>query len=70
MWVLLRRRLWQLALVTLAVPAAAWLLEEAARRQEARKGASASSARLRQWSRTVGRFGRGPLSGRRRPDRP
>jgi hypothetical protein len=66
MWVLLRRRLWQLAFLTLAVPVAAWLLEEAARRQEARKGVSTSSARLRKWSRTVGRFGRGPLSGQRR----
>ena len=66
MWVFMRRRLWQLALLTLAVPLVAWLLEEAARRQEVRNGASAASARLRSWSRTVGRYGRGPLSDRRR----
>jgi hypothetical protein len=66
MWILLRRRLWQLAFVTLAIPAAAWLLEEVARRQEAKNGASSSSDRLRRWSQTVGGFGRGPLSSRRR----
>jgi hypothetical protein len=65
MWVLLRRRLWQLAFLSLAVPAAAWILEETARRQEAKKGVSPQSMRLRRWSQNVGRFGRGPLSRRR-----
>ena len=65
MWVFLRRRLWQLAALTLAVPLLAWLLEEAARRQDAR-GAAAAGARLRGWSRSVGRYGRGPLSRRGR----
>jgi hypothetical protein len=64
-----RRRVQQLALVTIAAPAAAWALEQAARRAEARGQTSLVSRRLRQGANLVQRFGRGPLADRlsRRP---
>jgi hypothetical protein len=64
-----RRRLRQLALVTVAAPVAAWALEQAARRAEARDPNSPASRRLRQGTDLVQRFGRGPLADRlgRRP---
>jgi hypothetical protein len=62
-------RMRQLAFVTVAVPVAAWALEQAARRAEARDPASPASRRLRQGAGFVQRFGRGPLADRlqRRP---
>jgi hypothetical protein len=65
----IRRRAGQLALVTVAAPIAAWALEQAARRAEARDKTSPSSRRLRQGADFVQRFGRGPLADRlhRRP---
>jgi hypothetical protein len=65
----MRRRTRQLAFVTVAVPAAAWALEQAARRAEARDRTSPTSRRLRQGADFVQRFGRGPLADRlgRRP---
>ena len=59
----------QLAFVTVAVPVAAWALEQAARRAEVRDQASPASKRLRQGADLVQRFGRGPLADRlqRRP---
>ena len=66
-----RRRVQQLALVTVAAPAAAWALEQAARRAEARNQTSSlASRRLRQGADLVQRFGRGPLADRlrRRPN--
>jgi hypothetical protein len=64
-----KRRMRQLALVTVAVPVAAWALEQAARRAEARDRTSPASRRLRQGADLVQRFGRGPLADRlgRRP---
>ena len=64
-----RRRARQLALVMVAAPAAAWALEQAARRAEARDNTSPASRRLRQGADLVQRFGRGPLADRlgRRP---
>ena len=63
------RRTRQLAFVTVAVPVAAWALEQAARRAELRDQASPASKRLRQGADLVQRFGRGPLADRlqRRP---
>ena len=65
----MRRRTRQLAFVTVAVPVAAWALEQAARRAEARDQTSLASRRLRQGADLVQRFGRGPLADRlqRRP---
>jgi hypothetical protein len=60
----MRRRTRQLAFVTVAVPVAAWALEQAARRAEARDPVSPASRRLRQGADLVQRFGRGPLAGR------
>ena len=60
----MRRRTRQLAFVTVAVPVAAWALEQAARRAEARDQASPASRRLRQGADLVQRFGRGPLADR------
>ena len=60
----------QLALITVAAPVAAWALEQAARRAEARDQTSPASQRLRQGADLEQRFGRGPLAdrlGRRRP---
>jgi hypothetical protein len=64
-----KRRARQLALVTVAAPVAAWALEQAARRAEARDQTSPASRRLRQGADFVQRFGRGPLADRlgRRP---
>ena len=58
-----------MAFVTVAVPVAAWALEQAARRAEARDTTSPTSKRLRQGASFVQRFGRGPLAdrGERRP---
>ncbi|HVD14264.1 MAG TPA: hypothetical protein VNK73_07425 [Actinomycetota bacterium] len=47
-----------------AAPVAAWALEEAARRAEARDTASPTGRRLRQGADIVRRFGRGPLANR------
>jgi hypothetical protein len=65
----MRRRTRQLAFVMVAVPVAAWALEQAARRAEARDQTSPASRRLRQGAELVQRFGRGPLADRlqRRP---
>jgi hypothetical protein len=60
----MRRRTRQLAFVTLAVPVAAWALEQAARRAEARDQASPASRCLRQGADLVQQFGRGPLADR------
>jgi hypothetical protein len=64
-----RRRVRQLALVMVAAPAAAWALEQAARRAETRDNTSPASRRLRQGADLVQRFGRGRLADRlrRRP---
>jgi hypothetical protein len=64
-----RRRVGRLALAIVAAPAAAWALEQAASRAEARDSTSPASRRLRQGADLVQRFGRGPLSDRlgRRP---
>jgi hypothetical protein len=64
-----RRRARQLGFVTVAVPVAAWALEQAARRAEARGTTSPTSRRLRQGADLVQRFSRGPLADRlqRRP---
>jgi hypothetical protein len=65
----MRRRARQLAFVTVAMPVAAWALEQTARRVEARDTTSPASRRLRQGADLVQRFGRGPLADRlgRRP---
>lgn len=65
----IRRRAVQLALVMVAAPIAAWMLEQAASRVEARDKASPSGRRLRQGADFMQRFGRGPLADRlrRRP---
>jgi hypothetical protein len=65
-----KRRARQLALATLAAPVAAWALEQAAHRAEARDQASPAGRRLRQGADFVQRFGRGPLADRlrQRPD--
>jgi hypothetical protein len=60
----MRRRTHQLAFVTVAMPVAAWALEQAARRAEVRDPASLASRRLRQGADLVQRFGRGPLADR------
>ena len=61
-----KRRARRLALVTLAAPIAAWALEQAAHRAEARDKTSPASRRLRQGAAFVQRFGRGPLADRLR----
>ena len=66
----MRRRTRQLAFVTVAVPVAAWALEQAARRAEARDQTSPTSRRLRQGAGLVQRFGRGPLADRLQPRAP
>jgi hypothetical protein len=64
----IRRRTRQLALVTVALPLAAWALEQAARRAEKNDQASPTSRRLRQGADFVQQWGRGPLADRlRRP---
>jgi hypothetical protein len=64
-----KRRARQVAFFTVAVPVAAWALEQAARRAQARDATSPTSRRLRQGADFVQRFGRGPLANReqRRP---
>jgi hypothetical protein len=59
-----KRRARRLALVMVAAPVAAWALEQAARRAEARSATSATSRRLRQGADLVRRLGRGPLADR------
>jgi hypothetical protein len=61
-----KRRARRLALVTLAAPVAAWAMEQAAHRAEARNQASPASRRLRQGADLVQRVGRGPLADRLR----
>jgi hypothetical protein len=61
------RRVRQLALVMVAAPAAAWALEQAARRAESRDSTSPASRRLRQGADLLQRFGRGPLADRLGP---
>jgi hypothetical protein len=64
----MKRRTRQLAVVTVALPIAAWALEQAARRAETRGQASPAGRRLRQGAEIVQRWGRGPLADRlRRP---
>jgi hypothetical protein len=65
-----RRGLKRLAIITILIPLAAWALEEAARRAEARQDASQWGRRLRQGADWVGGFGRGPLAKRMRRQRP
>jgi hypothetical protein len=64
------RRVRQLALVMVAAPAAAWALEQAARRAEERDQTSPTSRRLRQGAELVQRFSRGPLLANRLGRRP
>jgi hypothetical protein len=65
----MKRRVLRVALVTVAVPVAAWALEQVARRAEARDKTSPTSRRLRQGADFVQRFGRGPLAARLGGDR-
>ena len=62
----MRRRLGQLAVVTVALPVAAWALERAAQQAEAKNPGSASSRRLRQGAESMHGAGRGPLASRLR----
>jgi hypothetical protein len=64
-----KRRIGQLAILTVGIPVAAWALEEMARRTEARKGSSATSRRLQQGAEWLGHLGRGPLAARLRERR-
>jgi len=54
----------RVAFVTVAVPVAAWVLEQAARRAETRDKTSPTSRRLRQGADLMQHFGRGPLAAR------
>ena len=64
----MKRRTRQLVFVTVALPVAAWALEQAAHRAQTRDPASPASRRLRQGADSVQRWGRGPLADRlRRP---
>jgi hypothetical protein len=65
-----RRALKRLAIITVLIPLAAWALDEAARRAEARHGAAPWGRRLRQGADWLGGFGRGPLASRMRRQRP
>jgi hypothetical protein len=65
-----RRGLKRLAIITILIPLAAWALDEAARRAEARGDSSPWGRRLRQGADWLGRFGRGPLASRMRRQRP
>jgi hypothetical protein len=58
------RRVRRLALIMVAVPVAAWALEEAARRADARDANSPTGRRLRQGAGILRGFGRGPLANR------
>ena len=64
------RGLRRVAIITVLVPLAAWALEEAARRAEARGDTSPWGRRLRQGADWLGGFGRGPLASRMRRQRP
>jgi hypothetical protein len=66
----MRRGLKRLAIITILIPLAAWALEEAARRAEARQDASPWGRRLRQGADWLGGFGRGPLANRMRRQQP
>jgi len=65
-----RRTFQRLAGITILIPLAAWALDEAARRAEARGDDSPWGRRLRQGAEWVGGFGRGPLANRMRRQRP
>jgi hypothetical protein len=65
----MKRRIGQLAILVVGIPVAAWALEEAARRTEAKKGPSATSRRLRQGAEWLGHLGQGPLATRLRRSR-
>jgi hypothetical protein len=65
----IRRRLAQLAVVTVALPLVGWALEQIAKRAEERRPGSGSSKWLRQGSDFAHGFGRGPLSSRLRGPR-
>ena len=62
----MRRRLGQLAVVTVALPVAAWALDRAAEQAEAKNPGSTSSRRLRQGADLLHGVGRGPLARRLR----
>jgi hypothetical protein len=62
----IRRRLGQLAVIMVALPAIGWLLEQFARRAEERRPGSGSSKWLRQGSEFAHGMSRGPLSSRLR----
>jgi hypothetical protein len=57
----LNRRARRLGLITVALPAAAWALEQAAQRAETRDPNSSTSRRLRLGANFVQRYGHGPL---------
>jgi hypothetical protein len=61
-----KRRVRRLAMIMVALPVAAWALEEAARRVDAREAGSATGRRLRQGADILRGFGRGPLVNRLR----
>src|SRR5262245_36260405 len=65
-----RRALKRVAVITVLIPLAAWALDEAAKRAEARGGTSPWGRRLRQGADWLGGFGRGPLASRMRRQRP
>ena len=58
----LRRRAGQMLLATVAVPVAAWGIEEAARRAEARDPRSTTTRRLRQVADVAKGLSRGPVA--------
>jgi hypothetical protein len=62
----LRRRAASLAVATVAVPVAAWGIEEVARRAEARDPKSATTKRLRQVADVAQGFSQGPIADRLR----
>jgi hypothetical protein len=62
----LRRRATRLAVATVAVPVAAWGIEEVARRAEAKDPRSATTKRLRQVADVASGFSRGPVADRLR----
>jgi hypothetical protein len=64
----LSRQARRMAMVAVAVPMAAWALEQAAHRLEGRNPGSAWPGRLRQGADWLGVWGQGPLADRlRRP---
>jgi hypothetical protein len=62
----LRRRAASLAVATVAVPVAAWGIEEVTRRAEAKDPKSTTTRRLRQVSDIAQGFSRGPVADRLR----